>query len=285
MCGRGASQHRGPADQPVPSAMIAWLIEAGEQFLIDTEVCAPLGQVGGWTTPSADSVPSGPARPMTTALPPTCNWPRLAWNTVTEVPPEVVTRYRAADPHGAGTRAGRGGLGGRMYGWSATPGCCSQRTNTAPPGPPSRCRTGRERRGWLSEVSCPAVSENWCRPIVERTRLPGGKWILAPLAAPASLPDVQLTVLSGRAAVLVIWGPYPRWPAPPTAARTCLRDRCRLARLSRAARAPQARSPRPARMTGGYFARGAPRRAAAARPSGVLRTPGEPGPWSPRLPT
>ena len=68
----------GPADQPPASAMIAWLIEAGEQFLIDTEVCAPPGQVGGWTTPSADSIPSGPGRPMTTVLPPACNWPRLA---------------------------------------------------------------------------------------------------------------------------------------------------------------------------------------------------------------
>ena len=80
--------------------MIAWSIEPGEQSLIDTEVCAPPGQVGGWTTPSADSEPSGPGRPMTTVLPPTCNWPRLAWNTVTEVPPEVVTRTRVRDSLG-----------------------------------------------------------------------------------------------------------------------------------------------------------------------------------------
>src|SRR5215467_11648276 len=85
----------GRADQPPPSAMIAWLIEVGEQFLIDTEVCAPPGQVGGWTTPSAVIVPScGPARPMTTVRPPACSWPRLAWNTVTEVLPEVVTGTR-----------------------------------------------------------------------------------------------------------------------------------------------------------------------------------------------
>jgi photosystem II stability/assembly factor-like uncharacterized protein len=63
--------------------------------------------------------------------------------------------------------------------------------------------------GWLWAVSCPAVSQNWCRPVVERMRLPGGKWTRAPLAAPSALPDVQLTVLSGRAAVLVIWGPHP----------------------------------------------------------------------------
>ena len=44
---RESSHAEGPADQPTPSAMIAWLIEAGEQFLIDTEVCAPPGQVGG----------------------------------------------------------------------------------------------------------------------------------------------------------------------------------------------------------------------------------------------
>src|SRR5580692_11972061 len=51
--------------------------------------------------------------------------------------------------------------------------------------------------GWLWAVSCPAVSQNGCRPVVERMRLPGGKWTRAPLAAPSALPDVQLTVLSG----------------------------------------------------------------------------------------
>ena len=82
--------------------MIAWLIEAGEQFLIDTEVCAPPGQVGGWTTPSADSIPSGPGRPMTTVLPPvkltnarsewgSCNHRgeiRLNWRLV-QLPPDL----------------------------------------------------------------------------------------------------------------------------------------------------------------------------------------------------
>jgi hypothetical protein len=63
--------------------------------------------------------------------------------------------------------------------------------------------------GWLWAVSCPAVSQNGCRPVVERMRLPGGTWIREPLPAPSALPDMQLTVLSGRAAVVVSWGPHP----------------------------------------------------------------------------
>ena len=65
-----------------------------EQFLTDTEVCAPAGQVGGWTTASADSVPSGPARTTVMVRPPSCSSLRLAWETVTAVAPEVVTGIR-----------------------------------------------------------------------------------------------------------------------------------------------------------------------------------------------
>jgi hypothetical protein len=62
--------------------------------------------------------------------------------------------------------------------------------------------------GWLWALSCPAVSDNLCQPVVERMRLPGGRWTRTPLAAPASLMNVQLTVLSGRAALVVIWAPH-----------------------------------------------------------------------------
>ena len=43
--------------------MMARLIEAGEQsFTVTVTVaCAPVGQVGGWKIPMADSVPPGPA--------------------------------------------------------------------------------------------------------------------------------------------------------------------------------------------------------------------------------
>lgn len=93
---RDARGQAGAADQPPEaSARIAWLTEAGEQSLTaDTVVCAPAGQVGGWTTASADSVPCGPASPRTVVLAPSCNWPRLALNTVTAVVPEVVTGTR-----------------------------------------------------------------------------------------------------------------------------------------------------------------------------------------------
>jgi photosystem II stability/assembly factor-like uncharacterized protein len=62
--------------------------------------------------------------------------------------------------------------------------------------------------GWLWALSCPAVSDNLCQPVVERMRLPGGSWTRTPLATPASLMNVQLTLLSGRAALVVIWGPH-----------------------------------------------------------------------------
>jgi photosystem II stability/assembly factor-like uncharacterized protein len=62
--------------------------------------------------------------------------------------------------------------------------------------------------GWLWAASCPVISENLCRPVLERMRLPGGTWTRTPLAAPDSLMNVQLTVLSGRAAVVVIWGSH-----------------------------------------------------------------------------
>jgi hypothetical protein len=62
--------------------------------------------------------------------------------------------------------------------------------------------------GWLWAASCPAVSGNLCQPVVERLRLPDGTWTRTPLATRA-LASVQLTVLSGRAAVVVIAGPHP----------------------------------------------------------------------------
>lgn len=63
--------------------------------------------------------------------------------------------------------------------------------------------------GWLWAASCPAVSGNLCRPVVERMRLPGGTWTRAPLPAPAQVVGVQLAVLSGYAAVVVMTGPQP----------------------------------------------------------------------------
>jgi photosystem II stability/assembly factor-like uncharacterized protein len=62
--------------------------------------------------------------------------------------------------------------------------------------------------GWLWAASCPAASDNLCQPIVERMRLPGGTWTRTPLTARAVV-SVQLTALSGRAAVVVIAGPHP----------------------------------------------------------------------------
>src|SRR5580692_4166397 len=123
-CGLGAGHYRRPkrllrprrwgvgggwADQP-PAASTS-SIEAGEQFLTCTcrpcaRVCTctgacsagppggPPGALAGGgariaTTPTADSVPSGPAEPMARVLAPTGNWARLALG-VTTVKPAVL---------------------------------------------------------------------------------------------------------------------------------------------------------------------------------------------------
>ncbi|MGH3257635.1 MAG: hypothetical protein ACRDOU_19970, partial [Streptosporangiaceae bacterium] len=61
---------------------------------------------------------------------------------------------------------------------------------------------------WLWVASCPAASDYLCQPVIERMRIPDGRWTRTPLPT-RSQASVQLTVVSARAAVVVLAGPHP----------------------------------------------------------------------------
>lgn len=63
--------------------------------------------------------------------------------------------------------------------------------------------------GWLWVLSCPPVSQSACRPVAERMRLPGGSWNRTRPAVAGTAQAVSLTVLSGRAAVVVVSRRHP----------------------------------------------------------------------------
>jgi len=63
--------------------------------------------------------------------------------------------------------------------------------------------------GWLWALSCPPVTGNWCRPDVERMKLPAGTWTVTRPGSPMSLLEPQLDVLSATAAVVVLQGTRP----------------------------------------------------------------------------
>jgi hypothetical protein len=63
--------------------------------------------------------------------------------------------------------------------------------------------------GWLWALSCPPVTGSWCRPDVERMKLPAGTWTVTRPGSPASLLEPQLDVLSATAAVVVLRGTHP----------------------------------------------------------------------------
>jgi photosystem II stability/assembly factor-like uncharacterized protein len=63
--------------------------------------------------------------------------------------------------------------------------------------------------GWLWALSCPPVNANFCRPEVERMKLPGGTWTSTRPGAATSLLEPQLDVLSATAAVVLLQGTHP----------------------------------------------------------------------------